>query len=102
VCVAVLAVTACGPEGERSQAPTAGADPTAPRALSGYSHRFETDVSGYFGPVSEVRAGDRRLVHLFLGHERAFRAWENGERAGAAPVTLIFDDGSRLEPDSYS
>lgn len=101
--MAVLALAACGRGEAPSEPPAAETGPGAPAALAGYSHRFETDVSGYFVPISEVRAGDRRLVHLFLAHERAFRAWEDGDRAaGAVPVTFVFEDGSRVVPDAYS
>lgn len=78
-----------------------------PAAVGSFSHDLDIDESGYYRPLSPVRAGDWILSHLFLGQTAAFAAWEEGERiAGLAPVMLEFEDAAgariRVIPSRYT
>lgn len=82
----------------------------APPALDGFAHEAGADLFGYYFPVTEVRVGQHRLSHLFLGGEDEFRAWEAPRRRAEAfaPVMFQFDDtssplvGNELGGEGYS
>lgn len=88
----VLTLAAC----ERPSTPGEATGPAAPAAA--FSHAMEDDLSGFYLPVGEVRSGQWRLDHVFVGQAVDFAAWEAGRREGAfAPVMLEFvDDESPL------
>lgn len=63
--------------------------------VEGFAHEAGLDLSGFYLPTSEVRVGDLRLSHLFIGDDEAFEAWEAAEGRGATnfpPIMLQFDD----------
>lgn len=95
----VLALAACeAPTTGTAAAPATEAPPVAPFVLppvEGFAHEAEADLSGFYLPASEVRIGDLRLSHLFIGDEAAFQAWEASEGRGPdnfPPIMLQFDD----------
>jgi hypothetical protein len=93
--VAALALAACDPPLEPADAP-AGSDTSATANLpEGFSNDLEDDVSGFYMPTTEVRQGNWRLDHVFMGQQQDFTAWEGGTReAQFAPVMLEFVDES--------
>jgi hypothetical protein len=65
----------------------------APPKAAAFSHAAEMDLSGYYMPLAEVRIGDWRLDHLFLGQQTDFQGWQAGGRSATfAPVMLQFED----------
>jgi len=91
--VASLALAACDPPLEPADAP-AGSDTSAIANLpEGFSNDLQDDVSGFYMPTTEVRQGNWRLDHVFMGQQQDFAAWEGGTREGQfAPVMLEFVD----------
>lgn len=89
--VAALVVASC----DRPTAPDTGAGAPATAAASGFSHGMTADLSGYYMPLTEVRAGKWSLDHVFVGQTAEFQSWEAGTRSPTfAPVMLQFDDTS--------
>lgn len=88
----ILTLAAC----ERPSAP--GEAASGAPAATAFSHAMEDDLSGFYLPVGEIRSGQWRLDHMFIGLADDFAAWEAGRREGAfAPVMLEFvDDESPL------
>lgn len=69
------------------------ADSGAAAPTPAFSHGMSSDVSGYYMPVGEVRAGPWVFDHVFVGQAAEFQAWEAGDRAETfAPVMFQFDD----------
>ena len=96
--ILLLAVAGCDRPVER---------PAEPVARSAFTHDISADQSGYYRPLTPVRSGDWTLVHLFIGQNAAFAAWEDGDRsAGLAPVVLEFADADgtriRVVPSRYT
>lgn len=63
--------------------------------VEGFAHEAGVTVAGFYLPTSEVRIGDLRLSHLFIGEGETFEAWESAEGQGSAnfpPIMLQFDD----------
>lgn len=94
----LMAVAGCDRPAERPAQPPGG---------SVFTHDISADQSGYYRPLTPVRTGDWTLIHLFIGQDTAFTAWEDGERiTGLAPVTLEFEDATgtrtRVVPSRYS
>lgn len=82
IAVALLALSACG---ETPSQPSA--------AGPAYRYAAAGDLSGYFLPMDEVRAGKWKLDHVFVGQAAEFQGWESGERTPTfAPVMLQFED----------
>lgn len=80
--VAALALSACG------ETPSEG---RAPGAAPAFTYAAAGDLSGYFMPMDEVRAGPWKLDHVFVGQAPEFQAWAAGERSASfAPVMLQF------------
>jgi len=76
-------------------APETPEAPQPPEPGSAFVHTVESDVSGYYLPVTEITVGPYRLDHIFLGQGAEFEAWEGGDRSETfAPVMLSFDDTS--------
>jgi hypothetical protein len=87
--VAALVVASC----DRPAAPGTEAGATATAAASGFNHGMTADLSGYYMPLTEVRAGKWSLDHVFVGQTAEFQSWEAGTRSPTfAPVMLQFDD----------
>lgn len=94
----LMAVAGCDRPVERPAQPPGG---------SAFTHDISADQSGYYRPLTPVRSGDWTLIHLFIGQDAAFTAWEDGERiAGLAPVMLEFEDATgtrtRVVPSRYT
>lgn len=63
--------------------------------VEGFAHEAGLELSGFYLPTTEVRVGDLRLSHLFIGDDEAFEAWEASDGRGATnfpPIMLQFDD----------
>lgn len=94
--LAVLAVAACERPAEDAARPEQGAESAPLRTggtLAGFRHEQAADLSGYYLPVTEVRAGPWRLHHIAMSDTAGFSAWEGGERPETyGPVMLQFDD----------
>lgn len=91
--VAALALAACDPPLEPADAPAAKGSVDTADLPEGFSNDLQDDVSGFYMPTTEVRQGNWRLDHVFLGQQQDFRAWEGGTREGQfAPVMLEFVD----------
>lgn len=83
--VVLLAVAGCDRPTKTGAAPAT--------STPGFSHGMNSDLSGYYMPLGEVRVGKWSLDHVFIGQIADFRAWEAGTRAETfAPVMLQFDD----------
>jgi hypothetical protein len=79
-------LAACDRPGARDEAPTA-------TRASSFTHDLPEDVSGYYVPAGDVRIGNWRLHHVFMGQVPEFIAWETGGRTpGFAPVMIEFED----------
>lgn len=88
-----LPLGACDESVAPTVAPEAPEVPQPPAPGSAFVHTVETDVSGYYLPVTEITVGPYRLDHIFLGQGSEFEAWERGDRSETfAPVMLSFDD----------
>lgn len=82
----VLAVGSCDRPDASGEAPST---PTAPV----FSHAMNSDLSGYYMPVTEVRIGKWSFDHVFVGQAEEFQAWEAGTRSSTfGPLMLQFDD----------
>lgn len=93
--VGALLASACDQAPEPADAPAGSTSPDAPKALAGFAHSIQGDLSGYYMPVTEVTAGKYKLTHAFIGQGREFTAWEKGERSQTfAPVMFEFADTS--------
>jgi len=91
--LAVVAVSACDrlapPEPGREGSGSTEAAPAA------FDYTATGDLSGYYLPVADVRAGQWTLSHVFVGQASEFAAWKAGRRSGTfAPVMLQFEDRS--------
>ena len=100
----LLALTVCG----TTLLAVAGCDDVKPRSGEGaapgansvpvattFSSELSDDISGYYMPVGELKAGNWLLKDMFVGQISDFRSWENGSRTGTfAPVMLEFEDVS--------
>jgi hypothetical protein len=89
VAVAIVAFAAILSSCDRSErsAETPGPNTGA------FSYAATSDLSGYYVPADEVRVGNWRLDHVFVGQTAQFRSWSAGERpATFAPVMLQFED----------
>lgn len=83
--VVLAALASC--EGPERAADRPGASANA------FSFAATSDLSGYYVPASEARAGNWRLSHVFVGQAAEFQAWTGGERTGTfAPVMVQFED----------
>lgn len=93
--IAGLALLA-GCDGPPPPPPEASAVPEAELApVEGFAHEAGLDLAGFYLPTTEVRVGDLKLSHLFIGDDEAFEAWEAAEGRGATnfpPIMLQFDD----------
>ena len=100
----LLALAGCERAATPSETTETSADPDGPAALSGFAHRMEGDVSGTYGPVTPVRIEGQALQYLFIGQERDFRTWEDGEdQDGPPPVGFRFEPGAvRVAPSAYA
>lgn len=90
--VLMLAVTGCGDLGSRpaDEATKAGSEGAAP---STFSSGLTDDVSGYYMPTAEYRAGNWVLRSIFIGQAAEFESWEAGRRSATfAPIMLEFED----------
>jgi hypothetical protein len=89
----VVVIAACDQPPEPSDAPAPSATPAVAASATAFTHSFSDDLSGYYMPVDEVRVGDWRLHHLFMGQRSDFAAWEGGTRpATFGPVMAEFED----------
>ncbi len=87
---ALTVLTACDDFRPRSDG--GGESPAAPAATAFVSD-LSGDISGYYMPVTELRAGNWRLRNAFIGQEPDFASWEAGTRRGVfAPVMFEFED----------
>lgn len=70
-----------------------GTEPTAAPAAAAFRSDLSGDISGYYMPTVEVRAGDWLLRNAFIGQEADFAGWEGGTRRGVfAPMMFEFED----------
>jgi hypothetical protein len=82
---AVLAAAACDRPAEPADAPAAHA----------FTYAATSDVSGYYKPVSEVRIGQWKLDHVFVGQSAEFRSWTGTNLdATYSPVMVELSDGA--------
>lgn len=90
LCAVVL--TACDdfpPGARKAGAPEAPATPPP----AAFASSLTGDVSGYYLPTEEVRAGKWRVRNLFIGQVSDFADWEAGRRMGTfAPVMIELED----------
>lgn len=87
---AMAALSACGDVRPRSDG---GTEPAAAPAAAAFRSDLSADISGYYMPASEVRAGDWLLRNAFVGQAADFDSWETGTRQGVfAPVMFEFED----------
>lgn len=96
-------LAACdGPPPAPPVEPPAGAEPLL-EPVEGFAHETGLDLAGFYLPTTEVRVGDLRLSHLFIGDDEAFESWEAAGGRGATnfpPIMLQFDDmGSETIPN---
>lgn len=78
------------PPTEPAAAPTVMLEP-----VEGFAHETGLDLAGFYLPTTEVRVGDLKLSHLFIGDDETFEAWEASGGRGATnfpPIMLQFDD----------
>lgn len=86
----MAALSACDDFRPRSGGGTEA--PAAPTAAA-FRSDLSADISGYYMPAGEVRAGDWLLRNAFVGQEADFVSWEAGTRQGVfAPVMFEFED----------
>lgn len=87
---AMAALSACDDVRPRSGG---GTEPAAAPAAAAFRSDLSGDISGYYMPASEVRAGDWLLRNAFVGQAADFASWEAGTRQGVfAPVMFEFED----------
>lgn len=92
-CLAVLSACDASPPLPPPGEPAPPTPALAP--VEGFAHERGLSVSGFYLPTSEVRVGDLRLSHLFIGDDEAFEAWEATGGQGPTnfpPIMLQFDD----------
>ncbi len=90
--IAALTVVACD-QGKPAEAPEVSEN--APKALSGFTHNIQSDLSGFYMPVTSVVVGKYRLDHLFIAQSGEFGNWEKGQTSETfGPVMFVFDDTS--------
>jgi len=88
----ILAAAACG---ERRSQPVEGAAGAGTQSAEPTRFRYELldDVSGYYMPIAEYRAGDWVLRNIFMGQPTDFTSWGSGTRSVIfAPIMLEFED----------
>lgn len=84
--ILLLAIASCD-----RPADTGAAPPNT--SATAFSHGMESDLSGYYLPVNEIRIGNWSFDHVFVGQATEFEAWEAGDRSGTfGPIMLQFDD----------
>lgn len=70
-----------------------GSEPASTPAAAVFTSDLSGDVSGYYMPVVELKAGNWCLRNAFIGQEADFASWESGTRRGVfAPVMFEFED----------
>lgn len=98
LCAAALVLQGCDVGSGPVEPPPAQPEVTPAPVLEpvqGFAHQAGTDLFGYYLPASEVRIGDLKLSHFYIGDAERFEAWESAPGAGVpnfAPVMFQFDD----------
>lgn len=79
----------------RGGAGAAGPSGAAAPAPPAFASSLTDDISGYYLPAQEIRAGKWRVKALFVGQTRDFADWEAGRRMETfAPVMVELEDAS--------
>lgn len=70
-----------------------GGEPSAAPSAAAFRSDLSGDISGYYMPSAELKAGNWLLRNAFIGQEADFASWEGGARRGVfAPVMFEFED----------
>lgn len=71
----------------------AGSGNPVPASAPTFGHSMDSDLSGYYLPMGDVRIGNWSFDHVFIGQASEFQGWEAGNRSEIfGPVMLQFND----------